>query len=76
MTNLLPANRGAPKPCSTGCGDLIENPHIYIFPVLNEEQEGDIDILLNGILHEMKLVLQEWQINMKKVEYIASMDSE
>ena len=36
-----------------------EPPYIsYI--VLNEEPQGDIDILLNGTLHEMKLALQQW----------------
>ena len=69
MTNPLPANRGDPKPCSTGCGDLMENPHIYICPVLNEEPQGAINRLLNGTLHEMKLSLQQWRESMKKVEY-------
>ena len=75
MTNPLPAKRGDPKPCSTGCGDLMENPHIYLYPVSNKEQQGDIDRLFNGTLHKMKLALQQWPINMKKVEYFDSMDS-
>ena len=75
MTNPLPSNRGDPQPCSTGCGDLMENPHIYICPVLNEEPQGDLNRLLNGTLHEMKLALQQWRENMKKVEYFESMDS-
>ena len=75
MTNPLPANRGDPKPCSIGCGDLMENPHIYLCPVLNEEPQGDINRLLNGTLNEMKLPLQQWRENMKKVDYFYSMDS-
>ena len=60
MTNPLPANREDPKPCSTDCRNLMEKPHIHLCPVLNEEPQGDIDILLNGTLHEMKLALQQW----------------
>ena len=75
MTNTLPSNRGDPKPCSTGCGDFMENPHIYLCPVLNEEPQGDINRLLNGTLNEMKLALQQWRENMKKVDYFYSMDS-
>ena len=75
MTNPLPANRGDPKPCSTGCGDLMENPHIYLCPVLNEEKQGDIDKLLNGTLHEMKIALKQWQIDIKKVDYFDPKDS-
>ena len=49
--------------------------HIYLCPVLNEEQQGDIDRILNGTLHEMKVALQQWQTNMKKVEYFDLMVS-
>ena len=53
----------------------MENPHIYLCPVLNKEPQGDIDNLLNGTLYEMKLALQQWRENMKKIEYFDSMDS-
>ena len=53
----------------------MENPNIYIYPVLNKEPQGNIHRLLNQTFHEMKLALQQWRENMKKVEYFALMDS-
>ena len=43
--------------------------------MLNGEQQVDIDRILNGTLHEMKVALQQWQTNMKKVEYLDLMVS-
>ena len=75
MTNPLPSNRGDPKPCSTGCGEIMENRHIYLCPVLNPEPKGEINSLVNGTIQEMKLALKQWRDNMKKIEYFDSMDS-
>ena len=75
MTNPLPSNRGDPKLCSTGCGFMMENLHIYLCPVLNPEHKGDLNKIINGTLHEMKEALSQWRENMKKIEYFDSMDS-
>ena len=43
MTNPLPSNRRDPILCSTGCGLMMENLHIYLCPVLNHEHRGDLN---------------------------------
>ena len=75
MTNPLPSNRGDAKLCSTGCGSMMENLHIYLCPVLNPENKGDLNKIINGTLQEMKEALSQWRENMKKIEYFDSMDS-
>ena len=76
MTNPLPSNRGDPKPCSTGCGEILENCHIFLCQVLNPEAQGNIEHLLNGTLKEMKTALNQWQKNMKKIYILTDlMDS-
>ena len=49
----------------------MENPNIYLYPVLNDKSQGDKNRLLDETLHEMKLSLQQWRENMKKVEYFS-----
>ena len=75
MTNPLPSNHGDAKLCSTGCGSMMENLHIYLCPVLNPENKGDLNNIINGTLHKMKEALSQWRTNMKKIEYFDSMDS-
>ena len=75
MTNPLPSNRGNPKPCSSGCGNIMDNAHVFLCSVVNPEIKGDINRLVNGTIQEMKSALNKWRENMKKFEYFESMDS-
>ena len=47
MTKPLPSNRGNPNPCSTGCGDIMDNGHVFHCPVVNTEKKEDINCLVN-----------------------------
>ena len=60
MTNPLPSNRGDPKPCGTGCGEILEKCHIFLCQVLNIEAQVNIEHLLNGTLKEMKTALNQY----------------
>ena len=74
-SNPLPANRGELQHCSTGCGKFLDNIHIFECVVLNQTHESNIKQLTNGTFEEMKLALNKWNDNLKKLEIIDSMDS-
>ena len=78
-TNPIQANIGNPQLCPTGCGNILENPHILSFEIFNPESKFDINNLLNGSLNEIRISLiqchRQWKENMKKIEIIYSMDS-
>ena len=61
--------------CSTGCGKFLDNIHIFDCVVLNQTHESNIEQLTNGTFEEMKLALNKWNNNLKKLEIINSMDS-
>ena len=75
QTNALPANRGDPQPCLTGCGGILNNPHVFQCPIINKENIEDYDLLVNGTLNEMKNSLSHWKENLKKINSIDSTDS-
>ena len=74
-TNPIPANRGNPQLCSTGCGEYFENSHILSCEVLNQEDKFDINSLVNGSLNEMRICLKQWKENIENIEAIDSVDS-
>ena len=46
QTNTLPANRGDPQQCLTGCGRILDNHHIVQCPAINTHI-GDYTLILN-----------------------------
>ena len=75
QTNDLPANRGDPQPCLTGCGGILNNSHVFQCPVINKNKLLDYNLLVNGTLNEMKDGLNHWKENLKKITSINSTDS-
>ena len=72
QSNPLPANRGDPQPCSRGCGEIQDNCHIIQCSMINKEDKGEYNLLINGTLHEMKRNLEQWKKNLSTIE---AMDS-
>ena len=75
QTNDLPANKGDPQPCLTGCGGILDNPHIVRCPIINKEAIGNYNLLLNGTLIEKKRMLKHWEDSLQKTNSIDSTDS-
>ena len=75
-SNPLPSNRGVIQHCNTGCGEIMNNSHVFQCDVLNQDKQQDynIEMLTNGSLEEMKSALNIWNENMNKLEIIASLD--
>ena len=74
QTNALPANRGDPQQCPTGCGRILDNPHIVQCPAINTHI-GDYSLILNGTLQEKKSMLKHFKVSLKKIDTIDSTDS-
>ena len=74
QTNTLPANRGDPQQCPTGCGRILDNPHIVQCPAINTHI-GDYSLILNGTLQEKKNMLKHFKVSLKKIDTIDSTDS-
>ena len=75
QTNSLPANKGDPQPCPTGCGSILDNPHIVQCTIINKYIEGNYDMVLNGTLKEKQDILKHWKNSLKKIDSIDSTDS-
>ena len=60
-TNLIPANRGSPQLCRTGCREFFENSHVLSCEVLNQESKFELNSLVNGSLNEMRICLKQWR---------------
>ena len=73
--NPLPSNKGLVVPCPTGCGETLNNSHIFQCVVLNPEEKTSIEKLINGDIYEMKKTLNTWNENIMKIEEITSPDS-
>ena len=75
-SNPLPSNRGVIQHCNTGCGEIMNNSHVFQCDVLNQDKQQDynIEMLTNGSLEEMKSALNIWNENMNKLKIIASLD--
>ena len=57
--NPLPANKGQSVPCVTGCGEIMNNYHIFQCVVLNPEEQTHIKKLINWNIYEMKNTEEE-----------------
>ena len=53
----------------------MDNIHIFECVVLNQTQDINIELPINGTFVEMKSALNKWNENLKKLEIIDSMDS-
>ena len=73
--NPLPSNKGMVVPCPTGCGETMNNSHIFQCVVLNPEEQTSIEKLINGDIYEMKNTIIRWNQNIMKIEEITSQDS-
>ena len=73
--NPLPGNKGESEPCVTGCGEIMNNFHIFQCEILNTEEHTHIENLINGDIYEMKKTLNKWNKNVKKIEELTSQDS-
>ena len=73
--NPLPANKGESLPCIAGCGEIMNNFHIFQCEVFNPEEKTHIEKLINGDIYEMKQALNKWNQNLKKIEEITQQDS-
>ena len=73
--NPLPSNKGMVVPCPTGCGETMNNSHIFQCVVLNPEEQTSIEKLINGDIYEMKKTIIRWNQNIMKIEEITSQDS-
>ena len=72
-TNPLPANRGITEYCTTQCGEILDNSHIFKCNNLNEPgHEFEIDKVLNGFTSEIKSHLEIWRRNIAKLNEITS----
>ena len=72
--NTLPANAGDPQPCPTGCGRILDNPHIVQYPEINPHFVGNYDLILNGTLHKKENMLKNFKDSFKKIYIIDSTD--
>ena len=75
QTNTLPANRGDPQLCPTGCGRILDNPHIVQCPEIITHFVGNYNLILNGTLQEKKNMLNQFKDSLKKIDIIDSTDS-
>ena len=74
QTNDLPANKGDPQSCLTGCGDILDNPHIVQCHIIIKEAIGNNDLILNGTLKDKKFMLKQLQDSMPKINTTDSTD--
>ena len=66
-TNNMGANRGIIEYCETGCGEILNNYHIFqCVQLIIGEQKYNIDKVLNGFIAGKKEHLKIWRENMKK----------
>ena len=72
--NPLPSNKGENIYCATRCGEFFENSHILQCTILNQVEEINIEDLINGDINTMKTALLKWNINIKKIEEISTLD--
>ena len=73
--NPLPSNKGMVVPCPTGCGESMNNSHIFQCVVLNPEKHTSIKKLINGDIYEMKKTRIRWNQNIIFFLEITSQDS-
>ena len=72
-TNPLPANHGITDYCTTQCGEVLNNSHIFKCNNLNEHGlEFEIAKVLNGFTIEIKSHLKIWRRNIAKLNEITS----
>ena len=74
-TNPLSSNHGEPGPCPMKCGNILENPHILMCRILNQEVQTEYILFLNGNLNQLKLNLAKWRRNVEKMEEQIALDS-
>ena len=58
-TNPLPANRGDPGPCPMNCKNILDNLYILMCVILNQEDQTEYTLFLNGNMNQIKLNLKK-----------------
>ena len=72
--NPLLSNRGEKTYCTTRCGQLLDNSQILQCKVMNQGEENNIEDLTNRDINTMKTLLIKWNIGIKKMEEISTLD--
>ena len=51
-SNPLPSNRGVIQHCNSGCGEIMNNSHVFQCSVLNQDKQNtyNMEMLTNGSL--------------------------